>query len=161
MKYLYDADAINRMIPQKYPFSLVDRVVSHKPGKSIICIKNVTQNEAYFVGHFPDRKIMPGVLICEALAQTCALLGVLDAKAKKDNGPNGDRAENAEPAIGFLASVNLKFMNPVTPGDQLFLRAISSKEFGGLKAFEVEALSDKEVACKGVIKTTLRKEEIS
>jgi 3-hydroxyacyl-[acyl-carrier-protein] dehydratase len=161
MKYLYDADAINKMIPQKYPFCLVDRVVSHKPGKSIVCIKNVTQNEEFFVGHFPHRKIMPGVLICEALAQTCALLGVLDARAKQESESGGDGTESAEPVIGFLAAVNLKFMNPVTPGDQLLLRAISAKEFGELKAFEVEALVDKEVACKGVIKTTLRKEGVS
>jgi 3-hydroxyacyl-[acyl-carrier-protein] dehydratase len=157
MKVLYEADAINKMIPQKYPFCLVDRILSHKPGQEIICLKNVTQNEEFFLGHFPDRKIMPGVLVCEALAQTCVLLGLLDLKAKSKNDTTSKPADIGIMEPGFLASINMKFMKPVLPGDQLLLKSISAKKFSGLKAFEVEAAVGREIACKGILKTTLRK----
>ena len=157
MKVLYEADAINQMIPQKYPFCLVDRIVSHIPGKEIVCLKNVTQNEEFFTGHFPDRKIMPGVLLCEALAQACVLLGILDFRVKNGSPAADGTADGGDPEPGFLASVNMKFMKPVVPGDQLLLKSISAKEYGGLKAFEVEASVDREIACKGILKTTLRK----
>jgi 3-hydroxyacyl-[acyl-carrier-protein] dehydratase len=157
MKSLYEADAINKMIPQQYPFCLVDRILSHKPGQEIICLKNVTQNEEFFLGHFPDRKIMPGVLVCEALAQTCVLLGILDFKAKNGSTLTSESADVGPSEPGFLASINMKFIKPVLPGDQLLLKSMSAKEFGGLKAFEVEAVVGREIACKGILKTTLRK----
>ncbi len=158
MNYLFDSDFVAKKLPQKYPILMVDRVLEYKQGQHIVCLKNVTQNEEFFMGHFPERKIMPGVLICEALAQTCALLGILDLEQKQggsDSVAPGIPAGTG-PEVAFLAQVNVKFMNPVFPGDQLLLTARASKVFEGLKAFEVEAVVNKQIVCKGVISTTRR-----
>jgi 3-hydroxyacyl-[acyl-carrier-protein] dehydratase len=158
MDYAYDSDFVSRKLPQKYPMLMVDRVLEYQQGRHIICLKNVTQNEEFFMGHFPERKIMPGVLIGEALAQTCALLGILDLEHKTNASDCAapDSPADEKPEVAFLASVNIKFMKPVFPGDQLLLNARCSKVFEGLKAFEVEAVVDKQVVCKGVISTTRR-----
>jgi 3-hydroxyacyl-[acyl-carrier-protein] dehydratase len=156
MKYLYPADYIGQRLPHKYPMLLVDRIVSFQAGQTICCMKNVTQNEEFFVGHFPQRKIMPGVLICEALAQTCALFGILDAEAAHGELPEGETMPTREPQIGFLAGVNVKFLRPVTPGDQLLLTASATRTMDGVRLFDVEASVDREIACKGNIKVTAR-----
>lgn len=102
---------ISSILPHRYPFLLVDRIVELEKGKRVVGIKNVTANEPFFQGHFPGNPIMPGVLIVEAMAQTGGVLarlsveGVLD-KRDKDN-------------IYFMAIDKVKFRRPVIPGDQL------------------------------------------
>jgi beta-hydroxyacyl-ACP dehydratase FabZ len=103
---MLEADAIMKCLPHRYPFLLVDRVLSVEEGKAV-AIKNVTINEPFFQGHFPGRPIMPGVLILEALAQVG---GILAFQTTKD-------AENR--LVIFLAIDNAKFRKPVVPGDQL------------------------------------------
>ncbi|MGB3095579.1 MAG: 3-hydroxyacyl-ACP dehydratase FabZ [Candidatus Deferrimicrobiaceae bacterium] len=105
---MFDAQEIMRLLPHRYPFLLVDRIVEFDPERRIVGLKNVTINEPFFVGHFPEYPIMPGVLIVEALAQVG---GILALKAMGETGK-----------IAFFGGIdNCKFRRPVLPGDQLRL----------------------------------------
>lgn len=107
---LFDIKKISEILPHRYPFLLVDKIIEMDLDKpSILGQKNVTMNELFFQGHFPDAPIMPGVLILEALAQTGGIL--VHAKGSKDK------------IALFLSVYNAKFRNPVKPGDVLFLYA--------------------------------------
>ncbi|MCE5250059.1 bifunctional UDP-3-O-[3-hydroxymyristoyl] N-acetylglucosamine deacetylase/3-hydroxyacyl-ACP dehydratase [bacterium] len=105
--YLLDVDAIRKIMPHRYPFLLVDRIIDLIPGKKVIGIKNVTANEPFFQGHFPQRPVMPGVLLIEAMAQVGGIL-MLDAEMRTDN-----------KLIFFTTIDKAKFRKPVTPGDQV------------------------------------------
>lgn len=120
-----DAERIAAILPHRYPFLLVDRVVELEPGQSIVAIKNVTLNEPFFEGHFPGHPVMPGVLIVEALAQASGLLiGLSGTMADKD-----DR-------IFYLAKVdNARFLKPVVPGDQLRLEVQLKRLIRGMGIF--------------------------
>ncbi len=96
------------MLPHMYPFLLVDRIVEIDPGKRIVGIKNVTYNEPFFPGHFPERPIMPGVLIVEAMAQTAGILAFKSV-------PDPDKKK----PVYFLGMDHVRFRKPVIPGDQL------------------------------------------
>lgn len=107
-----DIDKILGLLPHRYPFILVDRVLDYKPFEYLTAIKNVTMNEPYFTGHFPGNPIMPGVLMLEALAQAGAILSNLSRQAK----------EGHEFLYFFAGIDNAKFKHIVTPGDQLLLK---------------------------------------
>jgi len=106
----YDIQEILKRIPHRYPFIMVDRIVSYTPSKHIVGIKNVSINEPFFQGHFPNRPIMPGVLIIESLAQTGAIMAY-------------DELIRYQPEkFLYLSSMNkVRFRKPVLPGDQLVL----------------------------------------
>lgn len=104
------------LLPHRYPFLLVDRVLEYTPGESITAIKNVTINEPFFQGHFPGVPVMPGMLILEALAQAGGIL-----VSKSLEGPLGDRI------FMFTGVEKAKFRRPVAPGDQLILRCFDLK----------------------------------
>ena len=105
---MFDTREIMKLLPHRYPFLLLDRIVEFEPGRRVVGLKNVTINEPFFAGHFPDYPIMPGVLIIEALAQAG---GFLALKAMGDEGK-----------IAFFAGIdNCKFRRPVVPGNQLRL----------------------------------------
>ncbi len=105
--YLLDINAIRKIMPHRYPFLLVDRIIDLIPGKKVVGIKNVTVNEPYFVGHFPMRPVMPGVLQIEAMAQVGGIL-MLDAETRTDD------------KLIFFTGINkAKFRKPVEPGDQI------------------------------------------
>lgn len=105
---------ILNLLPHRYPFVLIDRVLECEPGVSIKALKNVSINEPYFTGHFPAYPVMPGVLILEAMAQTMAILAF---KSLESQG-----AERDDSKIFYFAAVdNARFKKPVTPGDQLVL----------------------------------------
>ncbi len=130
---------IKNIIPHRYPFLLVDRVLEVEPGKSITAIKNVTTNEPFFQGHFPDYPVMPGVLICEALAQTAGIAVAMQEEQKNK--------------LGLFASIDeFKIKRQVFPGDTLKLEAeILSCKMGIVKA-KVTASVEGKVAAQGQIK---------
>lgn len=122
-------DQIKHYLPHRYPFLLIDKVVSYEPYKSITAVKNVTVNEPFFQGHFPVRPIMPGVLIIEAMAQAAALLGCVSTPAVAADG-----------TLYYLAGVdNVRFKRPVEPGDQLLLEVNFDKERRNLWKFHATA----------------------
>ena len=109
---LYYEDII-KILPHRYPFLMVDRIIEIEYGRKIVGIKNVTANEPSFMGHFPENPIMPGVLIVEAMAQTGGVLARLSV-------PGLLKKKNID-AIYFMSMDNVKFRKPVVPGDQLRL----------------------------------------
>jgi 3-hydroxyacyl-[acyl-carrier-protein] dehydratase len=139
---MLEADQIEAIIPHRYPFLLVDRIVELDEGKSAVGIKNVTANEWFFEGHFPGRKVMPGVLIVEALAQVaciCLLKGV-------------DHAGKT-PFFGGIES--MRFRRPVVPGDQLRLEFVLEKQRGPYGKGAVKALVDGKTVAEGAISFAL------
>jgi 3-hydroxyacyl-[acyl-carrier-protein] dehydratase len=138
-----DIDAIEAIIPHRYPFLLIDRITEIDPGKSATGIKNVSANEWFFEGHFPGRKIMPGVLIVEALAQVAAVAlmkGVMEA---------GADTEGKLPLFGGIEA--MRFRRPVVPGDQLRLEFTLEKMRGPVGKGRVIATVDGKVAADGTI----------
>ena len=105
--YLLDVNAIKKIMPHRYPFLLVDRIIDLIPGKKVVGVKNVTVNEPFFQGHFPERPVMPGVLLIEAMAQVGGIL-MLDAETRTD-----------DKLIFFMGIDKAKFRKPVEPGDQV------------------------------------------
>ena len=111
-------EEIRSLLPQKYPFLFIDKVVEFEEGKKIVCVKNVSGNEPVFVGHFPDFAIMPGVLIIEAMAQASIILFRKSLPTQ----------QNDKNTVFLLASINnARFTKPVFPGDQLFIEIIVEK----------------------------------
>jgi 3-hydroxyacyl-[acyl-carrier-protein] dehydratase len=123
-----DINRIVEMIPHRYPFLMVDRVINVLPDHSATGIKNVTVNEPFFQGHFPQRPIMPGVLIIESMAQTAAVLVVETLGA------------SAEGKLVYFMSVdNARFRKPVQPGDQLHVHVAKERSRGNVWKFRGEA----------------------
>ena len=126
-----DVAGVMEMIPHRYPFLLVDRVVEIIPDRSAIGIKNVTINEPFFQGHFPRNPVMPGVLIVEAMAQTAAVLVVYSLGASA-----------AGKLVYFMSIENARFRKPVTPGDQLKIHVTKDRSRGNVWKFNAEAKVD-------------------
>ena len=136
-------EEIFRILPHRYPFLLVDRVIALEPGKSIVAIKNVTANESFFEGHFPEVKIMPGVLIVEAVAQAGGILlyHSLPEPAKK---------------IVVLSRLrNIKFRKIVVPGDQLRLEAELAKARARFATIRGRAIVGNEIVVEGEISAAI------
>ena len=140
-------EEVRSLLMQRFPFLMVDRVLEYVPGKWVRAVKNVTGNEFHFVGHFPDRAIMPGVLIVEAMAQTVGLLSIL---RDPDEG-------NAQPGYGYLATANISFHRQVTPGDQLQIYAELVRRMGRFVVAKVVASTER-VAARGEIVIGLESE---
>lgn len=139
---LMDVTEIRRFLAHRYPFLLVDRVVQLEVGKSLTAIKNVTINEPFFNGHFPEKPIMPGVLIIEAMAQATGLLGFRTMGEE----PQQDK-------LYILVGVDkVKFKKQVVPGDQLELYAEVLRHKGKMWIFRTEARVDGVVATSAEIK---------
>ena len=126
---ILDVNEIKEYLPQRYPFLLVDRVVELDLGKSIVAYKNVTVNEPFFQGHFPDKPIMPGVLIIEALAQAAGVLGFKSQEKKPKDGY----------LYYFVGADDVRLRRPVVPGDQLRLEAVIITNRRGLYKFATRA----------------------
>lgn len=126
-----DINRIMEMIPHRYPILLIDRVVDIKLDEGAVGIKNVTFNEPHFMGHFPQRPIMPGVLIIEAMAQTSAVLVVSTL---------GEESEGK--LVYFMSIDEAKFRKPVTPGDRLELHVTKERSRGNVWKFKGEGKVD-------------------
>jgi 3-hydroxyacyl-[acyl-carrier-protein] dehydratase len=126
-----DVVGVMEMIPHRYPFLLVDRVVDIVPDRSATGIKNVTINESFFQGHFPRQPVMPGVLIVEAMAQTAAVLVVRTLGASA-----------AGKLVYFMSIDNARFRRPVTPGDQLRIYVAKERSRANVWKFAAEAKVD-------------------
>ena len=131
------------LLPHRYPFALVDRVIEHIPGEKAVAIKNITINEPQFQGHFPERPLMPGVLIVESMAQVGGLI-----VTQMPDLPSG--------LFVFAGINNVKFRRPVVPGDQLIitcnLLSIKRKRFGKVKG---EAHVEGKLVCSGELMFSL------
>ena len=127
-----EVNEIREYLPHRYPFLLVDRVIELDLPKSIVAIKNVSINEPFFNGHFPDLPVMPGVLILEAMAQAAGILGF--------------KSQGKKPADGsiyyFVGADDVRFKRPVVPGDQLQLRAEYVSDRRGIWKFQVSSSVD-------------------
>jgi 3-hydroxyacyl-[acyl-carrier-protein] dehydratase len=144
---LYDIEAILKFLPHRYPFLLVDRVLSLEKSKSIVAIKNVTYNEQFFQGHFPDVRIMPGVLIVESMAQAGGILLF-------NSIPDPDKK-----FVLFSKIDNMKFRKPVVPGDQIRLECEFLKFKSRFFQLHGKALVDGEVAVEGQMLASLMDRE--
>jgi len=134
-------------MPHRYPFLLVDRVIDVTPGKKISVIKNVTINEPFFTGHFPDYPVMPGVLIIESMAQAAGILSILTHGPKKDN------------ELYFFAAINnAKFKRQVIPGDTLTIEVEMMKVLRGVGIYNARVLVDNNVAA--IAEITVAKKEV-
>ncbi|WP_230411066.1 3-hydroxyacyl-ACP dehydratase FabZ [Collimonas humicola] len=141
-----DINQIKTYLPHRYPLLLVDRVLNWESGKSITAIKNVTINEEFFNGHFPNKPVMPGVLTIEALAQTAALLSFLTEGRKPD--------ENT--VVYFLGIDKARFRRPVEPGDQIKLQVEIVRVVRGIWKYKAVASVDGELAVEAEFMCTMR-----
>lgn len=141
-----DIHKVLSLLPHRYPFLLVDRVVLFEPNVQLIGLKNVTYNEPYFGGHFPMRPVMPGVLIIEALAQATGLLAM---ESRPD--------EVGEKSLYYFVGIDkARFKRPVEPGDQLFLDVKVHNVKRGIWKFSGEARVDERMVASAEIMCTAR-----
>lgn len=144
---MMDVKEIRQYLPHRYPFLLVDRVVEINLNDSIVAYKNVTVNEPFFTGHFPDHPVMPGVLIIEAMAQAAGVLGFKTMDKTPEDGS----------IYYFVGADKARFKRPVVPGDRLQLEAKIITEKRGIWKFECKASVDGELACEATIMCADRK----
>jgi len=131
-----DILGLMKLLPHRYPFLMIDRIIDIDGDESATGIKNVTINEPHFQGHFPDQPVMPGVLIVEAMAQTAGAICIRSLGTERNPG-----AEKPS-LVYFLTIDNAKFRKPVVPGDQLKIHVKKIKKRGNLLKFSCEALVD-------------------
>lgn len=141
-----DIHEILNHLPHRYPFMLVDRVLSLELGKEIVAVKNVSMNEPFFPGHFPYHPVMPGVLIVEAMAQAAAILSfkTMDTKPSDDS-------------VYYFAGIDsARFKKPVSPGDQLILRVRIDRVLRGIWKYVGQALVDDVVVAEAEMMCILK-----
>jgi 3-hydroxyacyl-[acyl-carrier-protein] dehydratase len=141
-----DIHQILEYLPHRYPFLLVDRVISCEPGKDIVAVKNVTINEPFFQGHFPHHPVMPGVLIIESLAQAAAILSFMTMGAKAD----------ADSVYYFAGIDKARFKKPVTPGDTLHLTVNLQRHIRDIWKFGAQARVGDTVVAEADLLCTVR-----
>mgnify|MGYP005685865435 FL=1 len=133
---------VMKYLPHRYPFLLIDKVIECRHGDAIVAIKNVTINEGFFQGHFPQTPVFPGVLILEALAQVSGVLVLSDPALKPEN----------ESLFLFVGIENTRFKRPVVPGDQLRLESRLARMKRNFGVFETNAYVDGELAASAELK---------
>lgn len=134
-------------LPHRYPFLLIDRVLSYEPGKDIVALKNVSINEPFFGGHFPHHPVMPGVLIVEAMAQAAAILTFKTLGTKPDD----------KSVYYFVGIDGARFKKPVKAGDQLIFKVAFLRNLRGLWKFSASVEVDGQVVAEGELMCTVRK----
>lgn len=141
-----DIHQVLEFLPHRYPFLLVDRVLSYEPGKKLVAIKNVTINEPFFGGHFPHHPVMPGVLIIEALAQAAAILSFKTIGARGDD----------QSVYYFVGIDKARFKKPVTAGDTLLLDVTLQRYVRGIWKFWTEARVEDKIVAEAELMCTVR-----
>ncbi len=132
-----DINEILKYLPHRYPFLLIDRVLDYKAGEYLLALKNVSYNEPHFNGHFPQRPVMPGVLITECMAQATAILAAVSTGRANDGN-----------SLFYLAGIDrARFKRQIEPGDQLQLRIDFIKERRGIWKFATQATVEGQLAC--------------
>lgn len=144
---IIDINEIMRLLPHRYPFALLDRVTACEPGERVRGLKNVTINEPFFTGHFPDAPIMPGVLILEALAQISGILAIRT---------EFERAREPDQRLYFAGIDGARFKRPVTPGDQLVLESEMIKRRRDIWRFQTRATVDGTLAAEATLTCALK-----
>jgi 3-hydroxyacyl-[acyl-carrier-protein] dehydratase len=144
-----DIHEIMKRLPHRYPFLLVDRVLELEKGQRIKALKNVTMNEPFFTGHFPNRPVMPGVMMLEALAQAAAILAFDNIDVRPDD----------KTVFYFVGIDNARFKRPVEPGDQLILNAKLDRSKAGIVKFTTFATVGDVVAVEAHLMCTMRRVE--
>jgi len=139
---------ILKYLPHRFPFLLIDRVLSYEAGKNILAIKNVAVNEPYFQGHFPGNPVMPGVMILESLAQAAAILSFLSQKR-----------ESTQNLLYYFVGIDrARFKRPVVPGDQLILDVSIARQVRGIAKFLCVATVDSAVVTEAELLCTIKEE---
>ncbi|MBK6738138.1 MAG: 3-hydroxyacyl-ACP dehydratase FabZ [Haliea sp.] len=138
---MMDVTDIRKYLPHRYPFLLVDRVVEVNAGHSIVAYKNLSVNEPFFNGHFPDNPIFPGVLLLEAMAQAAGILGFCSQGKTNEDGST----------YYFAGADDVRFRRPCVPGDRVMLRATVLSQRRGIWKFEVSSDVDGELAAAATI----------
>ncbi len=139
---------ILRYLPHRFPFLLIDRVIDCQPGHRILALKNVSINEPFFQGHFPENPVMPGVMIIEALAQAAAILSF-----KSFNHTSTDNL-----IYYFVGIDNARFKKPVLPGDQLTLDVTMLRTVRGIGKFAAKALVGEQVVSEADMLCTIKQQ---
>ena len=144
---ILDIHEILTRLPHRYPFLLVDRVIELERGKRLVGLKNVTINEPFFIGHFPHRPVMPGVMILEALAQAAAILAFDNVDVRPD-----------DHTVFYFAGIdNARFKRPVEPGDPLMLHVNLDRIRAGIVKFTTEARVGEHVVAEAEMMCTMRR----
>lgn len=141
-----DIMEIMELLPHRYPFLLVDKIINIKGDESAIGIKNVTANEPQFMGHFPARPIMPGVLLVEAMAQTAGAI------CARKQGAGGN-------LVYFMTIDNARFRKPVVPGDRVEFHVVKQKQRGNIWKFHCDAIVDGNLVAEADIGAMMRPKE--
>ncbi len=132
-------EEIQKILPQRYPFLLIDKVIDFKKDEKLVAIKNISYNEPFFMGHFPNKPVMPGVLLIEAMAQAGVLFLNLNNTEDVDSVKESD--------IYFLCAVKARFFKPAVPGDQVRFEVVPVKLTSNSGIVKVSArVGDKEIA---------------
>ncbi len=142
---MLDINEIKKIIPHRYPFLLVDKIIECDDDSQIVGIKSVTMNEPFFQGHFPEFPVMPGVLIVEAMAQVACILAMRVLK------------KEGHSSVFFTGIDGVKFRKPVVPGDVLRLELTKTKQRGELFRFDGKALVEEQVVTQGSLQAVLGK----
>lgn len=142
-----DIYEILKHLPHRFPFLMIDRVLSLDPGKEIVALKNVSMNEPYFPGHYPHHPVMPGVLIIEAMAQAAAILSFTN---------NAEGKPDESKVYYFVGIDGARFKRPVVPGDQLILKVVPTRNMRGLWKFKAVAEVEGQLVAEAEIMCTMR-----
>lgn len=146
-----DLAGIKRRLPHRYPFLLVDRVEDYRPGEQLQAVKNVTANEPWALGHFPEQAIMPGVLLIESMAQACGLLAFVTREAEADF-----TMPAAAPLFYLVGVDDARFKRPVGPGDRVDITATLNRVVRGIWLYTATASVDGQTAASAGIRCTMR-----
>ena len=146
MKNSLDIHKVLQMLPHRYPFLLIDRVLDYTRGETLTAIKNVTINEPFFPGHFTNHPVMPGVLVIEAMAQACGILTNLS-----------DETQHSDKGVFLFVGIDkARFKRQVEPGDQLRFEVKITRKMRGIWMYEGSAYVGEELACSAELMCTYK-----